>query len=305
MVLVGHQTRISKTLGLAFAAVCALAATPDVAMASGWKDVGASERIDSSGRLNMLSQRIAASTCNIEANVEPVISRGILAGSRDEVDRIINAIEFGNARMKIIGAETRPATLKFIHSYRKTWDETHGAIDAIYDNAGNQESFELIERSNLDLNAAASYLTSEIAGQYSNPAELVQADAIMLDIAGRQRTRTQQMLKEACAIWSENTPDEAVKQLTATMQLYDVSLRALLDGMPDAGIKPAPTNAIKVKLETQLREWAEIKPMLDQVISGSALSDPEKTDLYLRLNEALIQTNDTMSLYTKYSKHLF
>lgn len=300
----------AKAASVAALTAIALFVTPASALetaskktvAEGWKDIGASERIEAAGRLHMLSQRIAASTCHIGAGAVADISRGILAGSADEVDRIIDAIEFGNARMKIVGAEYRPETLKYLHAYRAEWEQTRAAIDAIYIGAGKPKDYARIEASNLALLRTATYLVSEISGQYSNPAELVQADAILIDISGRQRMRTQKMLKEACAIWGGDTSTAAKAALADTINFYDVSLTALIEGMPNAGVKAAPTSDIEEKLDALSVAWTTVRPTLDRVAAGETLSEVDKVDLYLKLNDGLIETDRTMTLYTKYSK---
>ena len=267
------------------------------------QSIGGSERIDYSGRLHMLSQRVAASACMLKANQDPSISRGLLAGSAAEVDRILDALEFGSARRKIIGAETRTKTLQTIHSFREKWGPVSAAIAEILESGPSDTHMATIENANIPLLETATLLVSEISGQYSDPAELLQVDAIMVDISGRQRMRTQKLMKEACEIWSNDADGATPDQLAQTMDLFDVSLKALRDGLPEAGVSPAPTPKIRAKLDGIWSEWQEIRTVLDQVPSGEELASEVKTRLYLQMNNALIETNDVVSLYTKHAKY--
>ncbi|MBM7067984.1 type IV pili methyl-accepting chemotaxis transducer N-terminal domain-containing protein [Actibacterium sp. 188UL27-1] len=267
------------------------------------QSIGGSERVDYSGRLHMLSQRVAASACMLKANQNPDISRGLMAGSASEVDRILDALEFGSARLKIVGAETRKKTLQTIHSFRDQWSPVRAAITDILENGVSDTQMATIENANITLLETATLLVSEISGQYSDPAELLQVDAIMVDISGRQRMRTQKMLKEACEIWNGTSDQITQEDFLETMDLFDVSLNALRDGMPDAGVSPAPTPKIREKLDGIWSEWQEIKAVLNKVPEAGELPADVKTALYLQMNNALIETNDVVSLYTKHAKY--
>lgn len=261
------------------------------------QSIGGSERVDFSGRLHMLSQRIAASACMWKSNQDPDISRGLVAGSASEVDRILDALEFGNARVKIVGAETRKRTLETIHSFRTQWAPVRDAINVMMESGVTDEHMATIETANIPLLETATLLVSEISGQYSDPAELLQVDAIMVDISGRQRMRTQKLLKEACELWNGNS--QTKDTLAETIELFDVSLAALRDGMPDAGVAPAPTPAIREKLDGIHTEWQEIKPVLVE----ASLPNETKTELYMRMNNALIETNSVVTLYSQHAKY--
>ena len=74
------------------------------------QDVGASERVNFSGKLRMLSQRVAAAACNYGAGVDADGSLAVLLGSQKEFVQIINGLEFGDAELNMNGEETRRKT---------------------------------------------------------------------------------------------------------------------------------------------------------------------------------------------------
>ncbi|MEP4194736.1 MAG: type IV pili methyl-accepting chemotaxis transducer N-terminal domain-containing protein [Aliishimia sp.] len=264
-----------------------------------WKDIGASERIDLSGRLHMLSQRIAASACAMEAGVEETISRGILMGSADEVDRIMNALENGNPLMKIIGSESNSRIKANIDRINQQWLPVRSTIDALDKKGYENANMAIFEAWNIPYYEDANILVSEIAAEYSNPADLLQRDAILVDLAGRQRMRTQMMLKQACEIWKGK---DASADLLETIGLFDRTHSALLNGAPGVGINAAPTPELKAALDGMSGDWEIIKVMLTGIASGANVDKGTKTALYLSLNEALIQSHGIVGQYAKYAK---
>lgn len=267
-----------------------------------WKDIGASERIDLSGRLHMLSQRIAASTCSLEAGVEPNISKGIMAGSADEMDRIMNALTNGNPLMKIIGAEDDPRVMSSIKQVDDNWRPVRAVIDDMHANGENAVGLAKVQAWNEPYFEYASLLVSEISAEYANPADLLQRDAILVDLAGRQRMRTQMMLKQACETWMGRADPEA---LLATVGVFERTLDALLNGASDVGISKAPTDALEAALKAVEQDWASIKPVMATIAQGSELPEAGRTQLYLSLNELLIKSNGIVTGYTKHAKNAY
>jgi len=267
-----------------------------------WKDIGASERVDLSGRLQMLSQRIAASTCSLEAGVEPSISKGIMAGSADEMDRIMKALRNGNPLMKVIGVEKDPRVINSINTVDENWTPVRQVIDDLHRSGETQEALATIQEWNVPYFDYASLLVSEISAQYSNPADLLQRDAILVDLAGRQRMRTQMMLKQACETWmGRAAPDELIK----TIGVFERTLDALLNGASDVGIAKAPTPALAKALNEVKDDWGQIKPVMASITQGAELSKDGRTMLYLNLNEMLIKSNGIVAGYTKHAKHAY
>ena len=291
--------------GLVAAAVSFLALTAEAQNKSKlWLDVGASERIDFSGKLHMLSQRIAASTCNMEAGQEELISRGILAGSADELDRILSAVRHGNARMKIIGEETNPRILAVLNEIEDQWKPIRANIRVIMEEGNQPVGFSIYDLWNEPFREASNLLVSEIAAEYSDPADLLQRDAILVDLAGRQRMRTQKMLKEACHIWKDGGTQEERVQLHTTLHVFDKTLNALQFGAL-GGFRPTRSDSVSAALAGLSEEWYKTRPLLLAVANGEPVRSSEITEIYLALNEMLIESDRIVTLYARFAKHSF
>jgi len=123
---------------------------------------------------------------------------------------------------------------------------------------------------------------------------------LLVDYSGRQRMLTQKMSKESCQAW--NGDSEAAEALKGTMQMYEVSLLALRDGLENAGIKAAPTEDIHSGLDDIFNNWTALKPVLEKAAAGEAVEDDARASLFKDLNAMLVDANAVVGLYTIFGK---
>lgn len=269
------------------------------------EDIGASERVEVASLLRVLTQEVSSAACHLTKGVEPEQSRKLLVESKTKFAIFLDALQHGNPKLNIIGTEERRKTVMMIEDIRTQWAPLHDAAVRLLADQSDLDALKLIKANNENVLAATFDLTSEIAGQYSNPAELLQADVMLLDFAGRQALLTQKMAKIACEIWAGNRSDDRVELLGKTMQTYDLTLTALHDGMPAVGLLPAPTPEIDAALVNARKSWNVIKDELEQLMAEDAVSDESKTLLYTHLNDAMYEMEEIEHLYVAYSKHKY
>lgn len=263
-------------------------------------DEGASERVNFSGKLRMLTQRIAASACNYAAGVEPKQNKERLSSAQAEFVKIMNALELGDADLRIYGKEKQRKTLDALSKVNEAWVPFSDAVELVLNDEQVEESIAIIVEQNMNLLSAAKLLVSEISGQYSDPSVMTQGDAMLIDISGRQRMLSQKISKEACLIWSGQI--EIGEDLTETMQVFELSLLALRDGLESAGIKAAPTAEIMYGLEGIFEQWQNIRPNLQKANSGEVVDVEERAELAQDLEVILADMNALVALYTIYGK---
>ncbi|MEL6641313.1 MAG: type IV pili methyl-accepting chemotaxis transducer N-terminal domain-containing protein, partial [Pseudomonadota bacterium] len=263
-------------------------------------DIGATERVNFAGKLRMLSQRVAAAACNYAAGVDTQSNLDILLASQSEFQKITRGLEFGDADLRIVGEESRSRTVHAIQRLNDEWANVSLAIDKTVQGDDLAGNVALITDRNMDVLGHAKLLASEIAGQYSDPAAMLLSDAMLIDISGRQRMLTQKMSKETCLAW--NGDAAAAEALPATMQTFEVSLLALRDGLPAAGINAAPTEDIHTGLEAIYQEWTDLKPQLEAAAQGVAADDATRSAVTTRLNVMLKDMNAVVGLYTIFGK---
>ncbi len=263
-------------------------------------DIGATERVNFSGKLRMLSQRVAAAACNYSAGIDADNSLKILVGAQSEFQKITRGLEFGDADLRMKGEEKRRKTLKALNDINEEWSGMSLAIDNLVQGIDVDTNLAYISTHNMQLLARAKHLVSELSGQYSDPTAMLQADAMLVDVSGRQRMLTQKMSKESCQVW--NGDAESAKSLAGTMQMFEVSLMALRNGMDAAGIKAAPTDDIMYGLDDIIGDWEKLKPVLEQATSNVSVDDQVREEVFANLNTMLKEMNAVVGLYTIYGK---
>lgn len=273
-----------------------------VVQASLIESTGGPERINLSGKLRMLSQRIPAASCNMVARIDPETSAKILAGATREFEKILHALEHGDESLGIIGPEKRRKTLAAIEALKVDWEPMDEAANWMIKNGPDPELSQVLADHSDALLEEAKVLVSEITGEYSDPAALMQSDALRIDIAGRQRMLSQRMSKDACLIMSDLNKEAAIGTMSKTVAMFDVSLGALVNGMPAAGIKASSDPAIIAGLDTVAQDWTVFKPKLDALAAGESWDENARAEMFTGLNRLLVNMNKVVGLYAEASK---
>ncbi len=258
------------------------------------------DRIRYADRLTMLTQRVAAASCALTSGVAIEESHEHLEEAMHETDIILEALRDGNERLHIVGPEKRKRTLHDLDALSEEWQETHSAVESVLNDGHDVENAHVIDDHNLSLLEKAQVLAADISGQYSDPFEITQAQAMLITIAGRQRMLTQKMAKDACEIWTGYHAEIGRADLEKTMGFYEKSLVALRDGMPSLGIMAAPNETIKKDLDIILDRWFVIKSNLVKLLAGEALTMEQKYEIFHDFNIELDELEHLIDDYKKF-----
>ncbi len=292
---------IGQTVTGMVAAVAIAAASP--AMANGFtEDVGSSERVNLSGQLGTLSERITAAACNLSAGVAIVEAQAVLKISTNRFTRINKALLVGNRGLGILGEEKRPRTLQAIEELNAKWEPLQEMANATQASANDSTYVESLADQSNPVQDEAKILVSEITGQYADPAIMQHADALLIEIAGRQRMLANRMSKNVCLVASDINDTAAMTELQDTMALFQTSLNALQNGLPSVGLRPPPTEGIANGLTKVAEEWEEILPILDTFIAGGELTKDARAELFLAFLGMEGRMNNVVTNYQKNSK---
>ena len=262
------------------------------------EEVGGSERINYAGKLRMLSQRIPAAACNAAAGIAPEDSAAAFAAAVAEYDRILAALEHGDADLGIVGPEQDRKVLADIRALHEVWDPLHATLDEMAAGGMDAARAAMVAETSHDLLDVAKHLVGLITSEYANPAELMQADAIVIDIAGRQRMLAQRISKNACLIASGLDAERAATEMGATIEMYGVSLGALRAGMPEAGIAPPPTAEIADGLAEIAGIWEGLQPVLAKLRAGDGVTEAERAAIFAGGNALTAKMNVLVGKYS-------
>ena len=266
------------------------------------EDIGAAERIGAADALRTLAQQATASACFLAHGVEAEKSRAVLVAARQEFRRNYDAVAFGNIGMNIIGQEQRSDTLAVLKNIDTAWNDVDPLLQNILENPSDPIALQSVRSNSATLFDNTNKLVSQISGQYSNPAELIQRDAILIDLAGRQGKLTQEIANYACQIWEHDSSALAKDALVNSMQAYEATLKALRHGLPELGLTPAPTKEIAQNLDGVLADWSETRPILDQMIASNSFPEASRAAFYERMQNTSNQLDLLVKSYVNQAK---
>lgn len=287
---------IRKTM-LAVAAVTAsFLATTSISSAEGFD--GSKARVTLASELRMLTQKIGSASCRVNAGIGAETAALELDEARTAFNTIMNGLENGSMALGIPSAEKNRVVLKSLKAVQDAWAPIDQAAETLASNApGKSQAAQVIAGSNAQLLDATMILSSDITGRYSNPNELTQADAMALNIAGRQPMLGHQIAKEVCGIVAGTQPAGAADALGQSVDMYSVSLSALRDGMLEAGVNPPPNDVIRAELASVSETWQQSKPILDAIRGGMAPSAENVEALAQVSNGLMTDMNNVVTLY--------
>ncbi|MEM6566561.1 MAG: type IV pili methyl-accepting chemotaxis transducer N-terminal domain-containing protein, partial [Pseudomonadota bacterium] len=224
------KTEHSTKKALLFAAaVCAgLIAQTHSASANETSFDGSKARVVLSSELRTLTQKIGSASCRVNAGIGVEVALSELDLARNEFNTIMRGLENGSLALGIPSAEKNRVVLKSLNAVRDAWKPIDQAAQTLVSKtAGQARAAEVIAAENLKLLDATNILASDMSGRYSNPHELTQADAMALNIAGRQPMLGHRIAKEVCGIVASNDGNADTNELGQSLDMYNVSLSAL------------------------------------------------------------------------------
>lgn len=287
-----HPIRSALCVAAAICAGLLVQPSPTTAQTAEQAFDGSKARVNLSNKLRMLSQQVSSASCRVNAGIDVDTASSELSEARNQFNTIMKGLENGSMALGIPSAENHHVVLKSIAAVQDAWKPIDAAAQSLLINASDKSAADVIVAQNANLLEATMILSSDVSGRYSNPQELTQADAMAMNIAGRQRMLGHQIAKDVCGI-ATGTQGDAMASLGSTLDMYTVSLNALRDGMADAGINPPPTDAVRKELATVSAKWNESKPVLD-AIRGGMQPSAENVAAMAQVSSALMTDMDNV-----------
>lgn len=266
------------------------------------READTNRRIDLSGKLRMLSQRVVADACFVQSGIATEDALPMLTATISEVSAITHALEFGDTGLGIFGAEERRMTLAAIGQFNEVWAPMQINALSIAQGDSTHDDVRRLNAQSAELLQIAHQLVSTVAAQYFNPAETRLADALLIDIAERQQYLAQDMAKNACLANAGIGTDGPIDALWSARMAFNSSIGALSLGMPSLGIQPPPTSKIDASLAAVRTAWLDMQKPIDAQLSGDALTQGQLEAVFYGANDMTRQMGSVISLYAEASR---
>ena len=105
------------------------------------------------------------------------------------------------------------------------------------------------------------------------------------------------MTRAVCELASGTNNDETLGELIATVDMFELSLTALRDGMPAAGVNPPPNAVVKSSLESTYAIWQANRGIYDAIKAGDAASADDVIASYALTQDLSVGMNNAITLY--------
>jgi len=127
-----------------------------------------------------------------------------------------------------------------------------------------------------------------------------QQSGTVINLAGKQRMLTQKMSKEALFIAKGVDVDKNKENLKKTAELFDKTLKGLVDGDSDLKLPKTENKEILAQLDKVKELWKPFKENIDKVVDGKA--DKATLEAIAKDNIPLLkEMNKAVGMYAKAS----
>jgi hypothetical protein len=264
-------TRIAAALVASLCGVGSLA-TPALAQSTTAADavyMAGAERVHVGGLMRETAQRMAVASCFYDAGIETAIYADQITQGIADYDSYLAALTEGDAGLGINTAEESRKLISTIYSVTSQWDRFKEAAQGRLNGEGPTDGTDYVSRHNLNMMHTSKYLLREIIAEYAIPPAFLQSDAFTLDIVTRQPALANQISKEACGLITDNTVMGSTSRFTKSVDRFDASMGALINGFEGLGVSAPPTPEVRASLEAIAADWATLKTLLDQVVGSN------------------------------------
>lgn len=242
------------------------------------------ENMAKAGELRVLVHEAAASACMIDAGVAADVEMQTLAATHRK---------FTEALSELNGTDVAQFTAT-IEAKWMPFDEAISMILAGDDPTGYIDN---MNRAKGALEFAVLSLHDHTSITYQATADISMSDMLTLDLAERQEVIIQQMKLMACEMSSPTVSADTRDALQDTIAVYETSLAALTDGVPEIGIAAPESYLTQQVLAASAYDWQGMKPSLEAIVEARTATRAQLSGLRWRVNGLDARTADLVDIY--------
>jgi hypothetical protein len=254
-------------------------------------------RVNRSARLRSLTEAVASASCRVNGEIGTETAQAALTSSSEDFERIIDGLLNGSPALGMPGPEQRARTLNTLRDTATLWKPLNAAAKKLASGAGTSTDAATISDGVATLFEQAELLAAVVTGQYTDPSQVLQRDATVLNFAVRQRALAYRMTRAMCELATDTGSAGTLEELTTTIDLFQQTLIALRDGFPGAGISPPPSDAVRSSLNATYQLWQEQRGIFDTALAKQTPSADNVMDA-ASLSKALsVAMDNAITLY--------
>jgi len=253
-------------------------------------------KINVSGRNRMLSQRMAKAVCFAGIGVDTPAHLEMAASAHAQFDKALKGLRNGDSDLGIL-VENAPAILTELDAVDELW-ATYG--DAIASVSSAQDITPDVMGQVAALSLPTLVQMNKAVGAFEKrygASDIHPSLALAINVSGRQRMLSQKSSKEFCLAVAGSAAEESRAALGKTVELFETSLVALMDGSDDLGLPEAPTDEIYAQLELVQELWAPVGAIFKKAVSGATVSDADVAFVAEQNNIILVEMNKAVGMY--------
>jgi len=263
----------------------------------------ATYRIDNAAMVSALTMRAAGLSCAIVSGVETDRYTSSLVQVKNDLIQILNGLRDGDEALHLVGEENAKSILSLLGFIEDNLPVLERAVETASDTSVERVHFmdHALEAFTNRIFLYSEVLSATVAGKYSDPFVMTQADTLMISLAARQRMLSQRLLYSACYAGSDFHPENAQEQLSEDIVIFERTLDAMRNGLPDLGIQSAPTPEIEASVEEVAIAWDAMKESLNVLSEGGELPEPSMETLLSNLDTSLETISELTDNYSAYA----
>ncbi len=257
----------------------------------------AANRVNLAGRQRMLLQAMAKAACFISVESNAPAQQAALEAASEKFALTHEALRFGNAGMGL-SAEPDPDLLEAIAVVGQNWSTYSALIDSALRNGYvSRPAMERIDEIGLVALANMNRAVNRIANTYGDLLpEMPLLLSLTIDLSGRQRMFTQRAAKEFCLIAAGIDTEANRENLGKTVQLFTLTLDALIRGMPGM-VMAAPNEEIRQKLLDVKALWEQSSPILLAAAAGAEITGADLETIAREMDRVMVLMNEAVGMY--------
>ncbi len=216
--------------------------------------------INLAGKQRMLTQRMSKVALLISLDVDSKEYSTKLDTFSKLYDQTLKGFKKGDDALELTATENKDV-LKQIEAVEKLWNPFYENIQKIVDDGAKaKDAIAFIVKNNEEMLSSSNDLVTAFEKSNTDLDYLSKFRLRVVNIAGRQRMLVQKMTKEKLLV--HELKDNSYKEkLAKSVDLFDSSLTALIDGDKDNNISKPTDGELKGQYDKVAKLWSKLKPL--------------------------------------------